>query len=176
MVTFPKKNEANSASGATFSPHKKSGTFGAKDDLKDVACYKMSQNRHHANKCPKIKAKDMRGHLKYEKWKRGTLRKTLKSIHIFLMKVLRSIFDIPSRNFATLILYITTHKHIKLYTICRVIAYNIQHGIVERSMKEVMIHLRALVYENRIVVDTIDQIDLSPCILSKYDYDFPPQR
>ena len=35
----PKKNEANSTLGATFSPYKKSGTFGTKDDLKDVECF-----------------------------------------------------------------------------------------------------------------------------------------
>ena len=34
VATNPKKNEANSITGATFSPHKKSGTFGAKDNLK----------------------------------------------------------------------------------------------------------------------------------------------
>ena len=38
VAIFPKKNEANSTLGATFSPYKKSGSFGVKDDLKDVEC------------------------------------------------------------------------------------------------------------------------------------------
>jgi len=33
VVPFSKKTEANSTSGATFVPYKKSGRFGAKDDL-----------------------------------------------------------------------------------------------------------------------------------------------
>jgi hypothetical protein len=36
VATFAKKTEANSISGTTSIPYKKSGTFGAKDDLKDV--------------------------------------------------------------------------------------------------------------------------------------------
>ena len=35
VATFPMKNEDNSTSMPTFSPYKKSGTFGAKD----VECY-----------------------------------------------------------------------------------------------------------------------------------------
>jgi len=54
VETFPKKYEAKSIVGRTFSPYKKSGTlFGAKDDLKDVECYKLG---------PKIQ----RGHSSYE--------------------------------------------------------------------------------------------------------------
>ena len=50
VATFPKKTESNSTSGATYSPYKKSGTFGAKDDLKDVECYKYHKKGHYANK------------------------------------------------------------------------------------------------------------------------------
>jgi hypothetical protein len=40
VATFPKKTEASLTSGATFSHLKKSGTFGANDDLKEVKYYK----------------------------------------------------------------------------------------------------------------------------------------
>ena len=71
MATFPKKTESNSTSGATYSPYKKSGTFGAKDDLKDVECYKCHKKGHYANKCPEIKAKDTKGPLKARKMEQG---------------------------------------------------------------------------------------------------------
>ena len=67
MATFPEKTEANSISGETFSPYKKFGTFGVKDDLKDVECYKCHRNGHYANKCPEIKAKDTERLLKVRK-------------------------------------------------------------------------------------------------------------
>ena len=44
VATFPKKTEANSTVGATFSPYKMSNTFGAKDDLNDVECYQCHKN------------------------------------------------------------------------------------------------------------------------------------
>ena len=40
MATFKKKNEAESTVGATLGLYKKSGTFGIKDYLKDVECFK----------------------------------------------------------------------------------------------------------------------------------------
>jgi hypothetical protein len=58
VATFSKKSEANTTSGATFSPYKKSGPSGVKDDLKDVECYKCHKKGHYANKCREIKAKD----------------------------------------------------------------------------------------------------------------------
>jgi len=74
VATFPTKTEANSTSGETSSPYNKSGTFGAKDDLKDVGCYKCHKKGHYANKCPEIKAKDTKGRLKLEKWNRVSPR------------------------------------------------------------------------------------------------------
>ena len=61
LLAFPKINEANSTSGETFSPYKKSGTFGAKDDLKDVECYKCHKNGHYANECLEIKGQGYEG-------------------------------------------------------------------------------------------------------------------
>ena len=71
MATFPKKNEANSTSGATFSPYKKSGSFGVKDVLKDVECYKYHKKGNYANKCPEIKAEDIKEPLKVRKMEEG---------------------------------------------------------------------------------------------------------
>ena len=56
VTTFLKKYEVNSTSGATFSLYKKSCTFGAKDDLKDVECYKCHK-RGVVNKCPENRPK-----------------------------------------------------------------------------------------------------------------------
>ena len=61
MAAVPKKTEANSTAGATFGPYKKSSLFGAKDDLKDVECFKSDKNGHYANKYPEIEAKDTNG-------------------------------------------------------------------------------------------------------------------
>ena len=71
MAAFPKKTETNSTPGEVFSLNKKSGTFGAKDDLKDVECYKCHKKEHYANKCPEIKAKDTKGPLKVRKMDEG---------------------------------------------------------------------------------------------------------
>ena len=49
VATFTKETEANSTSGATSSPYKKSSTFGAKDDRKYVECYKCHKKGHYAN-------------------------------------------------------------------------------------------------------------------------------
>ena len=71
VATFPKKPEAISTSGATSGPYKKSGTFGGKDNLKDVECYIYHKKGHYANKCPEIKAKDTKGTLKVRKMEEG---------------------------------------------------------------------------------------------------------
>ena len=70
VVTFPKKNEANPTSGATFISNKKSGTFDVKDH-KDVECYKCHKTGIMPTIVQKLRPKTQRGHLKYEKWKRG---------------------------------------------------------------------------------------------------------
>jgi len=70
VETFSKKTEANLTLGATFSPHKKSGFFGTKNDLKDVEYHKFHKKGHYENKCPEIKTKDT----KLEKWKRVSPR------------------------------------------------------------------------------------------------------
>jgi len=48
VATFPKKNEANPTSGETFSPYKKSGPSGVKDNLKDVECHKCHKKGPYA--------------------------------------------------------------------------------------------------------------------------------
>ena len=85
--SFKKKGEANSISGATFSPYKKSGPSGVKDDLKDVECYKCHKKGHYANKCPEIK--DTKGPLKVRKMEEGNVsedpeKKSIRQIQVFL--------------------------------------------------------------------------------------------
>ena len=41
--------------------------YSAKDDLKDMECYKCHKKGNYAKKCPEIKAKDTRGSLKVQK-------------------------------------------------------------------------------------------------------------
>ena len=67
MATFPKKHETKSTSEANFIPYKKSGTFGVKDDFKDVECYKCHKKGHYTKKCPEVKAKASKGPLKVRK-------------------------------------------------------------------------------------------------------------
>ena len=63
VATFPKKTEVNLTSGATFSPYKKSSTFGAKDDLKDVMHTNAKMDIMQTN-VPKLRPKIRRGRLK----------------------------------------------------------------------------------------------------------------
>jgi hypothetical protein len=64
VETFSKKTEANLTLGATFSPYKKSGTFGAKDDLKDVECYKCHKKDIMRTNVPNLRPK-------IRSWKNG---------------------------------------------------------------------------------------------------------
>ena len=74
VAIFRKKNEDNSISGISFSPYKKSDTFGAKDDLKDVQCFKCHKKDLMRTNVPKLRSKIQRGRSKCEKWMRVSPR------------------------------------------------------------------------------------------------------
>ena len=82
MATFPKKTEAKSILGETFSPYKKSGTFGSKYDLKDVECYKWYKKGHYRNKFPESKDKDTKGPLKVRKVRLSPRRMSRQSLFV----------------------------------------------------------------------------------------------
>ena len=82
VATFPKKTEANSKVGATFSPYKKSGTFGSKYDLKDVEFYKCREIGHYGNKFPEISDKDTKGSLKVRKVRLSPRRMPRRSLFV----------------------------------------------------------------------------------------------
>ena len=54
-----------------FNPYKKSGTFSAKDDLKDVEYYKCHKERRYSKKNPEIQDKDTKEPLKVRKMEEG---------------------------------------------------------------------------------------------------------
>ena len=56
VATILKKNEANLTSGATFSPYKKSRSFGVKDSLKMWSVINVINRSIMPTKCPEIKA------------------------------------------------------------------------------------------------------------------------
>ena len=67
MPSFKKNDEANSATGASFSGDKKPGNYSVEKDMKDVECFKCRKKGHYANKCPESKAKDAKEAFKVRK-------------------------------------------------------------------------------------------------------------
>ena len=88
VATFPKKYEAKSTSGELFSPLQEIwDTFGAKDELKDVECYKCHKNGTLCNKCPIMKAKDTKWPLKVLKMEESNIKEDHETESILQIRV-----------------------------------------------------------------------------------------
>ena len=73
-------------------------SFGVKDYLKDVECYKCHKKGHYANKYPEINAKDAQGPLKVRNMKEENIKEDHEKKSISLIRVLYSDLKKDTKN------------------------------------------------------------------------------